>query len=86
MLVKVTDEAYSEYLARLSSSIKKVRNYQELSRLQPSLDMAQRQATTSNRTFRVLCVLQDFNAKCRHFDKLHIPKAHYVSNKPTLSH
>lgn len=74
MLAKVTDEAYSEYLARLSISIHKAKNYQELSRLQPSLVMVQRQATNSNRTFRVLCVLQDFNAKCRHFDKLYITK------------
>lgn len=74
MLVKVSDEQYNSYISRLSTSIHKAYNYTQLKKLQPSLIMAQRQATNRNRTFRVLCVLQDFNAKCYHFDKLHRPK------------
>lgn len=75
MLIEVTDDAYNKYITRLSSAIHNARTYMELTRLQPSLIMAQRQATNRNRTFRVLCVLQDFNSKCKHFDKLHVPKA-----------
>lgn len=85
MLLKVTDEAYGKYLRRLSSTIHNARTYMELAKLHPSIVMAQRQATNSNRTFRVLCVLQDFNSKCKLFDKLHVPKAHYVPNKPAIS-
>lgn len=74
MLVKVTDTQFNRYIDRLSRSINNTSTMVELSKLQPSLIMAQRQATTSNRAFRVLFMLQDFNAKCKHFDKLHITK------------
>lgn len=65
MLKRVTDDQYEEFIKRLFKAVNDAQTYQELQKLQPSLIMAQRQATTSHRAFRILCVLQDFNHKSR---------------------
>lgn len=63
MLLQVTDLQYDKFTLQLSRSIRKVTTIQELRRLQPSMIMAQRQATTTKRTAKILWILKDFNRK-----------------------
>lgn len=65
MLLKVTDLQYNQFTLQLSRSIQKAKTIEELKLLQPSLIMAQRQSTTTQRTAKILWILKDFNRKCK---------------------